>query len=558
MRTTSDERFPAPRLAYQMLMQSAAGLAAAAVDEGRGDELIWVATGDDDVEALYARTLNRLPSVAFRGVFEPWDLVERLRARGIVRGYILYRRDDSPGPINGRRPGADLSVNVATSLAGLLGGVLVDEELEPEARARGLALLADARGKTQAWCFATYRDRFNRRLLCCQDPKKPNVRDLAIARRAFTLYGDDATTAEALAWLEPLSPILGWNGGDEFETTRASTVQGHFQTATDWCVNLPVLMAGSRRAAPVKTRPFDPRSIDWDDRRGGVAFVLTDGDNVQWLEGDFFGNAEFWRSPERGLIPFGWSTCFAHLTQLVPAAVDHAAATQGAADSFLEWGGGYYYPDLFARDRPDRWALLARHARRTGELMARNGTPIVGFNFADARSADARKACEVFAAEVDGLLGILAFQYAPYEGGAGEVFWVKDRAGVEIPVVTARYSIWAEANDRPRAGTPAKVAREIRETAEAAPPTDAPRLDWAVVHAWSWFLRAPGPDEEAENTPQDDARARGARRGYAPAAWCAERLPDSVRAVAPEELLWRLRERRAPEPTRRLIREIRP
>ncbi len=31
-------------------------------------------------------------------------------------------------------------------------------------------------------------------------------------------------TAAALAWREPPSPILGWNGGDEFETTKAVPV----------------------------------------------------------------------------------------------------------------------------------------------------------------------------------------------------------------------------------------------------------------------------------------------------------------------------------------------
>ena len=50
-----------------------------------------------------------------------------------------------------------------------------------------------------------------------------------------------------MKWLEPLSPILGWSGGDEFQATRLSSVYGHIQTATNWCMNLPVLMAGAER-----------------------------------------------------------------------------------------------------------------------------------------------------------------------------------------------------------------------------------------------------------------------------------------------------------------------
>ena len=563
VRTTPAEQFPEPRLATEMLVQSVAGLAARAVNEGRGDEMVWVATANADLERWHARLLDRRPAPDVRGALAPWDLVERYRRRGLVKGYVLYKLDTSGGETNAHRPGMDLSVNVATSLAGLLEGVLVDESLEARAGALGLACLLDARGKTQRWCFETYRDRFNRKLLLTQDPRKPHVRDLAVAQRAFTFYGDDgqAPAADALEWLAPLSPILGWNGGDEFVTTRASTVRGHFQTATDWCMNLPVLMAAGEGAEGAKAKRFDPRAIDWDDRRSAVSFVCSDGDNVQWLQGSFFGNPDYWASPGRGAIPFGWSSCFTHLSQLCPPAVEYAVATQSPNDRFVEWGGGYYYPDLFAADRPDRWALLARHARRTWELMRRNNTGVIGFNVSDPDSADARRAYEVFAGETDGLLAVLVFQYAPYEGGAGKTYWVRDRKGVQVPVITARYSIWEHSNGRPRSGTPAKVAREIRETVAGAPPDGPPRYDWVIAHAWSWFRRAPGADEGAENVPPTGAPGApggDAKRGYAPVTWCAERLPKDVRVVCPEELAWRVRMEHNAGQTRAAIKAFGP
>jgi hypothetical protein len=300
-------------------------------------------------------------------------------------------------------------------------------------------------------------------------------------------------------------------------------------------------------------RSFDPRTIDWDDPRSGVCFVGSDGDNVQWLTGNFFGNPSYWSSPDRGKVPFGWSACLAQLAQLCPPALDRAVSTQRPNDRFVEWGGGYYYPDLFAAERPDRWALLARHARRTGSLMCQTGTRVIGFNVAKHASPDARKAYEVFAGETDGLLAILVFQYAPYEAGAGTVSWVKDRAGNEVPVITARYAIWADANDRPRAGTPAKVAREIRDTLAATPAAELPRYDWAVAHAWSYFRHAHGSDESAENPPPGPAPDSAAQRGYTPVTWCADRLPAGARPIDPEEMAWRLRMRRNPAQTRAAI-----
>ncbi|HVY70675.1 MAG TPA: hypothetical protein VHH73_12155, partial [Verrucomicrobiae bacterium] len=244
------------RLALEMLVQSVAGLAAKAVNEARGEEMVWVAMSGGDVEEWHRRLVAARPEMKSQATLGAWELVERFARRGVIKGYILYRLDPSAGHLNDHRAGMDCSVNVATSLAGLLDGVIVDESLEAGAKARGLPLLLDARGKSQAWCFETYQERFNRRLLCTQDPKKPHTRDLAIAQKAFTVFGKDEPTTAAMKWLDPLSPILGWNGGDEFESTDLSTGLGHIQTATDWCMNLPVLMAGADRQPPAPVKRF--------------------------------------------------------------------------------------------------------------------------------------------------------------------------------------------------------------------------------------------------------------------------------------------------------------
>jgi hypothetical protein len=559
VRTENQNEFPSPRVSYQMMAQSVAGLAAKAVNEGRADEMVWVGAGDVDVEDWFARLRQRQPQLEMRGIFGPWNLVDRYVKQGLIKGYILYRSDQSKGETSEHRPGMDCSVNVATSLAGLLDGIIVDESLEGEAKAHGLKMLMDVRDKTQAWCFETYKDRFNRRLVCTQDPRKSNVRDLAIAQKAFAVFGYNEPTPTIMKWLEPLSPILGWNGGDEFKMTEMSTRWGHIQTATDWCVNLPVLMAGTEKADPPKTKSLDPRTINWNDTRSAVSFIDTDGDNVQWFEINFFRNDnQFWSSPGRGRIPFGWSCCFSQLAQLCPEAIDYAVATQSPNDWFIEWGGGYYYPDRFGVDRPNRWELLAQHARRTWALMKKNNTHIIGFNVTKFDSSDARKAYEVIAGQTDGLLAILVFQYDRYEAGAGRTFWVKDRNGVEVPVISARYSIWNHMNSRERSGTPAKVAREIRQTVEGAPPGELPRYDWVIAHVWSWFRQAPGADENAEDMPQENAAAQGGVRGYTPVTWCAARLPPGIRTVSHEELVWRIRTKHNAEQTRKLVQEWLP
>ena len=67
-------------------------------------------------------------------------------------------------------------------------------------------------------------------------------------------------------------------------------------------------MAGSGEATPPQPKGLDPTQIDWTDQRSAVSFIGSDGDNVQWLQGNFFlGNQSYWGNPQRGKIPFGWS-----------------------------------------------------------------------------------------------------------------------------------------------------------------------------------------------------------------------------------------------------------
>jgi hypothetical protein len=558
VRTVPEGQFPAPKMGSRMLVQSLAGLAAKAVNEGRGDELVWVSGGNVDVETWYGKFMAAHPDVTDRGSYGPWDLVDRYTKLGLIKGYILYRLDHSDRKTEKYAPDIDISVNVATSLSGILDGIIIDESMEAEAKRHGLTLLMDARGKTDKWCFETYRDQFNRRMLFTQDPTKVTARDYAIAHKALALFGYNESNEpgrEVMEWLEPLSPIVGWNGGDEQKTTKLSTIYGNFQTCTDWSFNLPVLMAGADGQPSRKPPLFDPSTIDWNDHRSGVSYVLSDGDNIQWWQTTFFHNSAggFWDTPDRGKIPFGWSCPFSNLAEVSPQPMNLAIDTRTPNDWFLEWGGGYFYPDFFAMARPDRWDLLAKETDRIWQAMKQTGTQIVAFNMIHADSPDALKAYEVMAGETDGLLAIFVFQYNPYEGGQGKVFWVKDKRGLDVPVITCRYSIWYHKAKAPLAGTPAKVARLIKDTVASTPAENLPRYDWIICHAWSYFKQTPGNDEAAEDLDIDTGKAEGGVRGYSPAYWSAQRLPQDIRVISPPELAWRIRMQHDPEQTKQLL-----
>jgi hypothetical protein len=128
--------FPSQNGAYQITVQSVAGLAAKAVNQGRCDELVWVGTDHADLEHWYDRLLVRRPQLQVRGVLRPRDLVDRYVKQGVIKGYILCTWDSSAGDLCAFRPGMNCSVNVATSLAVLMDGIVVEQSLEREARSR--------------------------------------------------------------------------------------------------------------------------------------------------------------------------------------------------------------------------------------------------------------------------------------------------------------------------------------------------------------------------------------------------------------------------------------
>src|SRR5262245_52191269 len=57
---------PSPYASSAMMAQSVAGLAAKAVNEGRGEELVWIGDGNANHEAWLARLLVRHPDLEVR------------------------------------------------------------------------------------------------------------------------------------------------------------------------------------------------------------------------------------------------------------------------------------------------------------------------------------------------------------------------------------------------------------------------------------------------------------------------------------------------------------
>lgn len=515
------------------LAQSVSGLAAQAVNEGIFSEAVWISTPNPDYAIYYASLMKRLGAKK-AGEYKVWELVKRYAQKGIVKGYVLYDAAKQ-----------DNSINLATVYAGLQKGVLVDISQEAAAEKLGLKKLADATGREpDTTIFNELKNQLNPGLLVLANPKFSNNRDYAIAHKSMVYYGVDSVFYTILKWVHPVSPVIGWNKGDEFRQIEPCTRYGLINTATDWCMNLALLTIPSTQE-PVKLKSIDPAKIDWAKKGNFHSFLLSDGDNMQWTFGGFLNNKEYWGNDYRDRLPMSFTSCVLNLSQAGRDVYNYLASTQTGLTSVVEYGGGYYYPDLFAKSTDTPEKLLRDYAKKINVQMKQTGTKVFGFICRNMSGEAAMKAYRIYAEEIEDLTGMIAVQYSPYNGGRGKVFWVKNKKGVEIPVVTARYQLWANL-PKPGSGNPAALANWINTDSTLSGDS---KLDWTIVHAWSEFADPSSGKADPAKGVKDDT----ARRGVPAVWWTKERINENTTIVSLEELLWRIRMKHDPEATKRVM-----
>jgi len=537
-----------------VVLQTLAGLVARHARRTGGGEYVWIGlTRNPSYDEWLQRCLRYNSAELEAKTHDTWSLVERYRHRGGVKGYILYRKDGSDRRLYEGTP-ENTSINVATSLCGALGGVAVEESLRGEADRRGLSCLADVRDRGELWPVREFVRPLSPRLLGLQDPKSFVARETMVAMDALVIHGVGRNYDLALSRTRPGSPVLGWGIGDERAVTMPSTRHALMQTSTNWCANLPVLSAGKTGLDyPFKqfASPQESNRSDSPDTRY-VTFVMSDGDNVQWLMLNFCKGPQarqYWGCRERGANPLGWTVPSADLMQLCPYTLDHIRETATPNDDFILLGGGYYYPDSFGEGLPPgNW--LERHAGRIAKYMRQTGTRILLVNAQDWDSPNAVAAYRTYARAIPELRGIFVIQYAPYTAGRGRVIWVSGADGAPVPVVSAKWAIWAGRGQHPSEGTPNRIADWIVQWASREPQSVEDRFAWVIVHCWSWFKRCP-TDTSFASEEVDQGRSSGdanVARGYMPALWSAKNAVAlakargvNLRVVTPSCLLKMLR-----------------
>ncbi len=541
-----DQKLPAQilrvspaNLAERNLVQSISGLAARSVNAGTNDELIWTSVTGSAYNYYLSKWLART-SVQDKGNISLWNLVDRYMTKGIIKGYILYKE-------------GDYSVNFATIYASLYDAVLIEESLEATAISRGLTLKFDARSfstkasYTQTW-FNTLKTSLNNKMIVTIAPTDYRQREMAIAHNCMVYWGVDDFYKSVLDWMEPNSPVVGWNEGDEGTAINACSEYGQFTTGAT-IVNLSILSAGSRQLPVARAGNVNPREIDFSEKRNYLSYVMSDGGNMMIQATGMALADEYRANPDINNLPMCWASCPVNLIQMVPDAWNlFTAQSAPTPGSLTEFSGGLY-PDLYGLSRGTSSETIRRqYAGMINRKLKSVGVKVFGCLTRDIDSDEAKKMYQIFADSIDGLVGIIAIQYVPYNGGNGAIYWVTNKDGKHIPVLTAKYYLHNENSKYVDMGGPVTIANSVN----AATSTSEEMLDWTIVHAWSYYKKETnGVIRDAESTEE------GALRGVTPSMW-SKSMMNNINIVSIEELLWRLRMKHYPQETAEVIRTYTP
>ena len=243
------------------------------------------------------------------------------------------------------------------------------------------------------------------------------------------------TCAAQLRSSQPLAPGFAMGWGPEASLIAACSRAGVGLHASDWALNLSALNAGAlggaRQSELMARRSGGEASVARTPRRAGagmkadgeeahyVAFLMTDGDNVQWVLNDFCSERRGWfgsavRRAEGGeAVPIGW-TIPAALGELAPCVLEylHRSALPGGADSFVAGPSGraYVFPDLMPP------GALGAFVAESAAAMAHCGTTLATLIFSPeyggrwGPESDALRCVETYLAH-DGIDAVIAFTW---------------------------------------------------------------------------------------------------------------------------------------------------
>ena len=433
--------------------------------------------------------------------------------------------------------GEDNSTSVAIAAAAAVGVIAVTKNNEQTAISAGYTLQYDLRGWSVEKAITIFNNTnlgnglfiFSKTVTTIQDPSKYCMGDYSISANALQFWTPDVTTSSLPATIfETMSPpfvTLGW-GPDEINTVRVASSFGGGVVASDWAINVDVLSnfdipsfyqkttmvstmvdkkltssssssssssslsssssssSSSLSSSLSSSSSSSSLSINSESiPTHTVCFVMSDGDNLQWVLGGFASDVAHFGSPDRGKIAMGWtiSPAIADLSPatlfyLYNAANDASNSSLPGRDVFIAGvsGASYFYPDVIPNQD-----LLDKSTNLTAAYMKKANLQIANIMSYSNNVDDTIASSYLKHSEIDALFW---YYFSDYAGDSGEIRFVENK-----PVIGARYNLWGSGVPPDPTDPHFKNVSSLADALRVLPSTPTSSFGYSLValHAWS-------------------------------------------------------------------------
>ena len=290
----------------KVILSTLAGLAARVtgdqvyINEG-GPSSVWL----KQMQNKYGIPVNTYNALA--------PLVQHYVETGVIKGYIVYTPYSE---------GQSHSINVATSLCGLLRGIAVPESLVDKVKAMGVTTeLMDVRSYDEKWLYENYKDQLDKSLAADMKPEIfHHLRDYITMTNAFAFYDYNARRdwswrTSILKDLDKGAYCFGYYDLDEWGMVNNASQLGVSMLPTDQAANLATL-SSIYDTTGLKQRPAT-KEVVTEENVHYVTFLVSDGDNIAF---NLWGQQGYMDHDLHGQFPLGY-TISPSLYDLAPAAL---------------------------------------------------------------------------------------------------------------------------------------------------------------------------------------------------------------------------------------------
>ena len=261
----------------------------------KSNSQIYILNKNEPDYKIWLDDLNKSYNICYENISDPWKLLNKFKST--LKGYILYSNSNPS------------SINNACSLSSLKDALPIEESLEVKVNNYDInTLIKNCRDTNSYWAYENlWNSGLNHSTVIQLSPDKSMaLRDYAIMSKSLIFYEDntnDTTLREQIFnSMDETARCLGW-GPDEFNNVSIASKYGVDVIAADWSYNLSVLSSFN----PTPQTQTSQIDVPEDDNVHYVTFIMSDGDNQQWLLGSNYSSEKWYGSKNRGNFNLGWT-----------------------------------------------------------------------------------------------------------------------------------------------------------------------------------------------------------------------------------------------------------